>query len=300
MAGDGDVVAVASRERSRAEGFAREHGINRAYGSYQELLSDPGVDVVYISLPNSMHLEWTARALECGKHVLCEKPFGRNAHKVQEVFDLADRQGRLLMEAFMYRHNPQTKRLQQLVGTGAVGQVRLLRASHSFIPGPGDVRLSARLDGGALMDLGCYCVDISRLIAGEPVRVTAQQVIGGNGVDLVFAAMMSFSNDVVAHFVAGLALVLRHELEVIGDEGSLFLADPWNCDRPVIEVRRGDEVERIRLELVDSYRLEAENMAAAIKGEGTLLLSRADAVAQARAIEALYCAAEGNQPVTLD
>ncbi len=300
QAPDVDVVAVASRDREHAEHYAREQGIERAHGGYDALLADPEVDVVYISLPNSLHVEWTVRALEAGKHVLCEKPLGRRTADVGRAFDVAAREGRLLMEAFMYRHHPQTHRLSELVAAGAVGRLRMVRAAFSFaVDNPANVRLSAGLEGGALMDVGCYCVNGTRLIAGEPERVTAEQAIGGDGVDVAFVATMRLPDEVLAHFDAGLALSERDELEVVGDEGSLFLDDPWHCRSPVIEVRRSGEIERIVLEPVDSYRLEAENMSAAIRDEGRLLLGRADALGQARAIEALYEAADSGRSVVL-
>jgi xylose dehydrogenase (NAD/NADP) len=215
-AADVDVVAVASRERASAEQYAREHGIPRAHGGYDSLLADPEIDVVYISLPNSLHVEWTVRALQAGKHVLCEKPLSRRAADAERAFDVAEREGRLLMEAFMYRHNPQTRRLTELVDDGAVGRVRMVRAAFSFVAGdPANVRLSTSLDGGALMDVGCYCVSGARLIAGEPGRVSAEQALGGDGVDVAFAGTMRFADDVLAHFDAGLALATRDELEVI-------------------------------------------------------------------------------------
>jgi xylose dehydrogenase (NAD/NADP) len=193
------------------------------------------------------------------------------------------------MEAFMYRHHPQTRRLVELVDSGAAGRVRVIRSSFSFLAQEAaDFRLSAALDGGALMDVGCYCVSGTRLIAGEPEHVSAEQVTGGDGVDIVFAATMRFPGDVVAHFDAGLALASRDELEVIGEEGSLFLDDPWHCRDPVIELRRPEGVERIEVEAADSYQLEAENMSAAVRGEESPLLGREDAVGQASAIEALY------------
>ena len=134
----------------------------------------------------------------------------------------------------MYRHNPQTHRLVALVADGAIGQLRLIRGAFSFVAHDrGDIRLSRELDGGALMDVGCYCVNGARLIAGEPERVAAEQVLGGDGVDIVFAATMGFADEVVAHFDAGLALASRDELEVVGDRGSLFLDDPWHCRVPV-------------------------------------------------------------------
>jgi predicted dehydrogenase len=294
------VTGVASRDLDRAEAFAREYGIERAHGSYEALLADPEVEVVYNPLPNSMHVEWSLRALEAGKHVLCEKPMSRRTSDVERAFDLAERQGLVLMEAFMYRHNPQTKRLVELIGDSAVGRLRAVRAAFSFVArDPADVRLSAALDGGALMDVGCYCVSGTRLIAGEPERVSAEQVIGGDGVDVVLAGTMRFVDDVIGHFDCGLALATRDELEVIGDEGSLFLDDPWHCRTPLIELRRDGSVERIEIEAADSYRLEAENLSAAIRGEAAPLLGREDAVGQARAIEALYEAAASGHAVTL-
>jgi D-xylose 1-dehydrogenase (NADP+, D-xylono-1,5-lactone-forming) len=295
-----DVVAVASRSQDAAERFAREHRIGRAVSGYDALLADPQVEVIYIPLPNSLHVEWTVRALEAGKHVLCEKPLSRRAADVRRAFDAADREGRLLMEGFMYRHHPQTGRLLQLLQDGAVGCVHMVRAAFGFVArNPSDVRLQAALEGGALMDVGCYCVSGARLLAGEPHRVAAEQTIGGHGVDIAFAATMRFAGDVIAHFDAGLALAERDELEVVGDEGSVFLDDPWHCRVPVIELRRGGGTERIEVKRADPYQLEAENMSAAVRGEAGPLLGREDAIGQARAIEALYEAAETGRAVNV-
>jgi xylose dehydrogenase (NAD/NADP) len=289
-----DVLAVASRDADRAATYARDNGIKRSYGSYDELLDDPDVEVVYISLPNSMHVEWTERALRKGKHVLCEKPLSRRPADVEAAFDAAESAGRLLMEAFMWRHNPQTERLVELVQAGVIGRPTLVRAAFSFAIAAGDeanVRLSAHLEGGALMDVGCYCVSAARLLAGEPEAVSGHQLTGGDGVDVAFAGSMRFASGMLAHFDAGLAVADRDELEIAGDEGSLFLDDPWHCREPVIELRRGGTVELTALEPADSYQLEAENLSAAIRGRAAPRLGRADAVGQARVIEALYAAA---------
>ena len=295
-----EVVAVASRDLAVARDYAGAHGIERAYGDYDALLADPGVEAIYIPLPNSMHVEWTVRALEAGKHVLCEKPLSRRSDEVERAFDVAEREGRLLMEAFMYRHNPQSARLIELLVDGAIGCVRMIRAAFSFVAeDPANVRLRAALGGGALMDVGCYCVSGARMIAGEPLRVGAEQVLGGDGVDVAFAATLRFPDDVLAHIDAGLSLATRDELEVVGDAGSLFLDDPWHCLEPVIEVRRADGVQRIEIERVNSYRLEVENLSAAIRGELAPLLGRDDALGQARTIEALYAAAERGATVEL-
>ncbi len=294
------IVAVASRDRERGERFAGQQQIERVHDTYAALLADPEVEVVYVPLPNSLHIEWTIRALEAGKHVLCEKPLSRRADEVRRAFEVAKRADRLLMEGFMYRHNPQTRRLTELIDEGAIGRVRVISSSFSFAANDAaDVRLSSALDGGALMDVGCYCVNGVRLIAGEPERVHAEQVIGGDGVDVSFAAVMRFSDDVIAHFDAGLVLDSRDWLEVVGDRGSLFLDDPWHCRNPVIELRRGGEAALIAMDPVDSYRLEVENLSAAIRGQQPPLLGPDDALGQARTIEALYDAAASGRSVTL-
>jgi predicted dehydrogenase len=295
-----DVVAVASRETSRAAAYARDQGIERAHGSYEALLEDAEVDAVYISLPNSMHVEWSIRALEAGKHVLCEKPLSRHPDEVEQAFDAANQADRFLMEAFMYRHNPQTKRLQALVEEGAIGRLRLIRAVFSFpLTDSPDVRLDPALEGGGLMDVGCYCVSGARLLGGEPVQVYGEQVAAPTGVDEVFTGTLRFEEDVLAEFDCGLVLPMRDELEVIGEEGSVFLDDPWHCHKPVLELRTDRRTEEITLEAQDSYRLELENLSDAIRGRAQPLLGRDDALGQARAIEALYRAAADGVPVAM-
>ncbi len=290
-----DVVAVASRDEGRASAYARERGLERAHGSYEALLEDPDIEAVYISLPNSMHVDWSIRALEAGKHVLCEKPLTRRPEEVERAFDAAQAAGLHLMEAFMYRHNPQTARLKELVDGGAIGRLRLVRASFSFPLGnQGDVRLNAELDGGGLMDVGCYCVSGSRFLAGEPVEVFGRQVESASGVDELFTGALRFADDVLGELDCGLVLPVRDDLEAIGEEGSLFLDDPWHARKPVIELRTATGVERIEVEPENSYRLELENLSDAIRGRAEPLLGRADALGQARTIEALYrSAAEG-------
>jgi D-xylose 1-dehydrogenase (NADP+, D-xylono-1,5-lactone-forming) len=293
-----DLVGVASRDRARAEEYAREWDIPRAYGSYEELLEDPEIEAVYISLPNTMHAEWSIRSLEAGKHVLVEKPFSRHPEEIEAAFDAADRTGRLLSEAFMYRHNPQTKRIKQLIDDGAIGELRLVRTAFSYgLYDAENIRLSTELEGGALMDVGCYCVSGARLVAGEPESVFGQAFVGETGTDWVFTGQLRFPGDVLGIFDCGTALIDRDELEVAGSEGTLFVDDPWHCKNPVIEVRRADGVELIGLDQADSYRLELEDLSDAIRGEGEPLLGRADAVAQARILEALHRSAETNLPV---
>jgi predicted dehydrogenase len=295
-----DLVGVASRTQERADAYAAEWEIPRAYGSYESLLEDPEIEAVYISLPNTMHCEWSIRAAEAGKHVLCEKPMDSRPDKVVGAFDAADRAGTLLTEAFMWRHNPQTKRLRELLDDGAVGELRLVRSCFSYgLYDADNIRLRTDVDGGALMDVGCYCVSGSRLVAGEPELVSGQQWAGPSGTDWMFTASLLFPGDVLGLFDCSTAMTERDELEAIGSEGSLFLDDPWHCRRPVIELRRAGAVERIELEPADSYGLELENLSDAIRGEGEPLLGRDDAVAQAQVIAGLRRSAETGASIEL-
>jgi D-xylose 1-dehydrogenase (NADP+, D-xylono-1,5-lactone-forming) len=294
-----ELVAVASRDQARADEYAKTWEIERAYGSYEALLADPEIEAVYISLPNTMHCDWSVKALEAGKHVLCEKPLSRHADEVVAAFDAAARTGLSLSEAFMYRHNPQTKRAKELVDGGAIGELRLVRSAFSYsLYDEDNIRLRTDVEGGALMDVGCYTVSGSRLFAGEPEKVHGEAWLGPSGTDWVFAGTLRFPGDVLALFDCGTAMPERDELEAIGSEGSLFLDDPWHCNVPVIELRRDGKVEPIELEPVDSYRLELENVSDAIRGEGELLLGRDDAVGQARVLEALHRSATSGTPVS--
>jgi xylose dehydrogenase (NAD/NADP) len=284
---DLEVVAVASRDRPRADAYARTWGIPRAYGSYEALLEDDGLDAVYVSLPNSMHCEWSIRALEAGKHVLCEKPMSSSPAEVAAVFDVAERCDRICMEAFMWRHNPQTRRLEQLIADGALGELRLVRSAFTYLMVDGDqtVQMRPELDGGALMDIGCYCISATRLVAGEPIAARGFDVQSSTGVDIRTVASLTLPNGVLAQFPCAFDLPERNEIEVLGSEGSLRIADPWHCQAPGIELIRGGASERIEIAPEDSYRLQLENLARAIRGEEAPLLGRADAVGQARAIE---------------
>ncbi|MFL5931465.1 MAG: Gfo/Idh/MocA family protein [Gaiellaceae bacterium] len=287
-----EVIAVGSRDTARAESYAREHGIDRGYGRYETLLEDDEVDAVYISLPNGLHVEWTIRALEAGKHVLCEKPMSRHLAEVERAFDLAEAYGLVLSEGFMWRHHPQTSRLVQLVSDGAIGPLRLVRAVFSFPlaieRGPSDARFDPELDGGAMMDVGCYCVSAIRLLAGEPESLAGMQSIGPSGVDVVFAGTMRHAGNVISHFDCGFVVPRRAGLEVLGEDASLFVPTPFVVTEPGIELRRDGAVEQIAVEDVDSYLLELDNVSGAILGDSPLLLGRDDAVGQATTIEALY------------
>jgi D-xylose 1-dehydrogenase (NADP+, D-xylono-1,5-lactone-forming) len=297
---DQEFVAVCSRDGARAEAHAREKGIARAHDSYEALLADPDVDAIYNPLPNSMHVEWSIRALEAGKHVLCEKPLTRHPEDVDRVFDVAQREGRVLAEAFMWRHHPQVARARELIDSGAIGDLRVIRSAFAYYQdNPDDIRLQASLDGGGLMDVGCYCVSGCRTLAGaEPELVSADYIPGGHGgVDVSLVATLRFPDDVLAHFDCGLTYAGGAQLEATGTHGSIAFVDPWHGNDAVLEVRRADgSVERIETGPANSYALELADFEAAVRGDSTPLLGRDDALAQARTIAAIYTSAERNAP----
>jgi xylose dehydrogenase (NAD/NADP) len=299
---DAQIVAVGSRDSTRAQAYASENGIERAHGSYEDLLADPEVDAVYIPLPNSMHVPWAVRALAAGKHVLCEKPLSRSPAQVDEAFDAAARAGRVLMEAFMWRFHPQTDELVRLVREGAVGDVRVVRTAFGFggISGSENVRLQTALEGGALMDVGCYCVSALRLLCGEPLRVSGEQVLGGDGgIDIRFAGTLRFEGDVLGTFDCGMDVHRRHSIEVVGGEGTILVPSPWQTPAGTEILLIREQTERIVPEPVDPYARELDEVGAAIAEGREPRLGREESLGQARVIEALYRAAAESVVVSL-
>ena len=287
-----EVVAVASRDEARARSYAAEHGIPSAHGSYDGLLADTAVDAVYISLPNGMHHPWTMKALAAGKHVLCEKPYSRHPDEVEEAFDAASAAGLVLAEAFMYRHHPQTATVRRLVADGELGRLCAVKATFSFpLRDLSDVRALPELDGGALMDVGCYCVSGIRLLAGDPEHVRGEQVTGPTGVDMAFHGTLRCADDVVGQ---------RQRLEAVGEDGVLVAEAPWRVDLGgSLTLARDGATEVVEVETADAYTLELVNLADAIDGRADSLLGREDAVGQARTIDALYRSAETRSVATL-
>ncbi len=291
-----EIVAVGSRDAARGRAFADEHGIPRVHASYDALLADGDVEAVYNPLPNSLHVPWSIRALQEGKHVLCEKPLTRDVESVEQAFAAADRAGRVLMEAFMWRFHPQTARMVELVREGEIGRLRHVNARFGFDlhPGSGNVRWDADLEGGALMDVGCYCVSGMRLLAGEPLRVSAERV--GDPVDGRVAAVLRFAGDVTGTFDCGMDVYPRSGLEVVGDKATLWIADPWHGLAPGIDVVGR---ERIEVEAVNPYGRELLEVEAAVREGREPALGRAESLGQARTIDALYRSADEGRAITL-
>ena len=298
VSSDASIVAVGSRDLARAREFASEHGIPEAFGSYEELLASDLIDAVYVPLPNSMHVEWSIKALEAGKHVLSEKPMARSPQEVERAFDVAERVDRVLMEAFMWRFHVQTEELVRAAAT--IGDLRVIRAAFGFsLPWLENVRWDPALEGGALMDVGCYCVSAMRLLAGEPVRVSGEQVLN-NGVDARFTGVLRFAGDVLGIFDCGMDVHRRNQLEIVGSEGTIYVPFPWQTPLGAgFTITRDGEPEQITPETVDPYGRELDEMGRAIAGGDPPRLGRADAVGQARTIEALYRAADTGTSVSL-
>ena len=224
------IVAVGSRSSDSAGAFAARHPIAAAHASYEALLADRDVDAIYLTLPNSMHHEWTLKSLAAGKHVLCEKPFAVSEAQSQEMFDAAQRAGKLLVEAFMYRSHPQTLSAIEAVRGGAVGRVQLVRASFCYRTTRIDdnVRFRADLAGGALMDVGCYCINFARVIAGEePTAIFAAATMHERGVDVNTAGTLHFPGGVLASFACGMNIQTDNAAFVCGDEGFIQIPWPW-------------------------------------------------------------------------
>ena len=302
-------VAVASRGGDRARRFAGELDLELAFASYQALLECDGVDAVYVALPISMHAEWTVKALEAGKHVLCEKPFVTGPEDARRAFGAAADARRVCAEALMYRYHPQTRLAQRLVEQGSIGTLTCIRSALSTTVPADDIRRDRALGGGAYLDLGCYCMSASRLFGGNPQRLYAEAVRDANGVDRRVAATMQLGHDVLAQFDVGLDLPRRDELELIGTEGTIVVPDPWLCRGAAVELHRDGRTERLPADPegayalahdgYDVYRIELDAVSEAIAGGDGLPFAAADAIDQAAALQALARSSEIAAPVVL-
>jgi predicted dehydrogenase len=266
----GELVAVASRDLGRAEAFARTHRVARAYGSYEALLAAGDVDVVYVALPNHLHSTWTVRALDAGKHVLCEKPLALSVAEVDAIAAAADRNHRLAVEGFMYLHHPQIRTAIALARDGALGPLELVRGSFSFfLTYPDDPRIDPTMGGGSLWDVGCYPVTFARRVAGsEPDRLTAEARFDDRGVDRTFAGQLHFPGGLIAQLDSSFAEPDRQSVEVVGGAATLTLSAPFLSapDGPqpgIVEVREGT-ASRIDVAAVDQVALEVDDLHAAI------------------------------------
>ena len=297
-----ELIAVASRDLQKAEAYAKEKGIPRALGSYEALLADPAIDVIYNPLPNRLHAEWTIKAAQAGKHVLCEKPLALTVAEVDAIAEAAQKARVVVAEAFMYRHHPQTLKVKELVESGAIGKLRLVRGSFTFnLTRQGDVRLVPALGGGSIWDVGCYPISYARFVAGaEPVEAFGWQSLGQTGVDEIFVGQLRFPNDIYAQFDSGFRAPFRTQIEVVGGEGTITVLASFKPGlNEQIILRRGDEAQTIAIPGQELYSGEVEDMADAILLGKAPRVSLAESRGNIAAIVALLQSAREGKPVTV-
>jgi predicted dehydrogenase len=294
------LLAVASRSQDKAGEYARKNKVKRAYGSYADLLADPDIDVIYNPLPNNMHAEWTIKAVQAGKHVLCEKPLALSLAEVDTMSAAAEKYGKVVAEAFMYRTHPQTLKAQEILANGKLGKVKLVRGSYTY-PGtdPDNYRWKPEMGGGGLWDVGCYPLSYTRALLGaEPLEVFGWQVTGPTGVDEVFTAQLHFPEDVFAQFDCSVKIPYHVFMEIVGDEATLIIPNPYNPGvKETLYLTRGGKVETIVVKGTGSYIGEVEDMADAILLGKPPRVSLADSRANTAAILALFESARTGKPV---
>ncbi len=296
------LLAVASRSQASAEKFAKEWKIPRAHGSYEALLADPDIDVVYIPLPNHLHAEWTIKAVEAGKHVLCEKPIALNVDDVDAIAAAADKHGCVVAEAFMYRHHPQTLKAQELVKSGSLGTPKLLRGSFTYeMEYEGNIRANPDIGGGSLWDVGCYPISYMRTLLGaEPLEVFGWQVIGPTGIDDSFFGQLRFADDVVGQFDSSFVIPFHVYMEFVGSEGTLIVPKPYKpgLSEKLFVVREG-KTETIKVKGQELYLGEVEDMADTILLGKSPRISLEDSRANIAVITAFFESARTGAAVKL-
>jgi xylose dehydrogenase (NAD/NADP) len=296
------LLAIASRSRDKAEAYAREKKIERAYGSYEALLADPEIDVIYNPLPNHLHAEWTIKAVEAGKHVLCEKPLALSVAEVDAISAAARQHGRIVAEAFMYRSHAQTLKVREIVESGRLGRVKMVHGSFTFVmTNPDDYRWNPEMGGGGLWDIGCYPLSFTRAALGaEPVEVFGWQVTGPSGVDETFAAQLRFPGDIHAQFDCSIKVPYHVFMEIAGDEATLSIPNPFNPGvKESLYLTRDGKTETILVKGPEAYVTEVEDLADAITLGKPQCVSLADSRSNVAAILALFESARKGKPISL-
>ncbi len=293
-----EIAAIASRSLPTAQATAQKLGIPKAYGSYEELLADPEIDAVYNPLPNHLHVPWSIKAIDAGKHVLCEKPIALSAAEAQQLAAAAARHPRLkVMEAFMYRHHPQWRRAKELVDSGQIGELRTIQSFFSYYnDDPGNIRNQAGIGGGGLMDIGCYNISLSRFIFGaEPRRVLGIAEYDSEfKIDRLASGILDFGGG-TATFTCATRLTPYQRVNIFGTDGRVEIEIPFNAppDRPCrMWHQRGDAVEEIVLPVCDQYTIQGDLFSQAILNDTPVPTAIEDAVANMKVIEAIFSSAK--------
>lgn len=302
-----EVAAIASRDEEKAKQTADQLGIPQAYASYEALLEDDSIDAVYIPLPNHLHREWTIRAAEAGKHILCEKPLALTEQEAREMAQACDDAGVLLAEAFMYRHHPRYDQIRDVIASGEIGEIRGIHSTFSFnnSGSAGNVRFKREWGGGALYDIGCYSISAARLLLGqEPSAVT---VIGmfspeHDHVDMMASGLLEFNDHVGVTFDSSMWAAFRNTLEVLGSDGiievpSAFISNPDRSSN--FYVTAGGERREVEVPQVNHYSLQGDDMARAVLQGKNMRFASSDAVANMKVLEACLRSAEERTRITL-
>jgi predicted dehydrogenase len=289
----GRLVALASREPEVARGWATEFGVPRSYGTYEELIADPGVDAIYLPLPNELHRPWVFAAAEAGKHILCEKPLALDAAEARAMAAHCEARGVVLMEAFMWRHQPRTTTIRTLVAEGVIGDLRLVRSSFSFPIEPGDWRLDPSRGGGALWDVGCYGVSTARLFAGsEPEAVRSLARFGPTGVDLSLTAELLFPGGVLGLVDCSFEQLFRCAYELVGTSGRIEVPDAYlPPQRPLARLHTKEGEREIQFDGRDQYGAMVDAFAEAVLSARGLIAPSEDGVSQMEVLDAILSAA---------
>jgi predicted dehydrogenase len=294
------LVAVASRSQDKASAYAAQWGISRCFSSYDAMLSDPEIDVVYISLPNSLHAEWSIKALKNGKHVLVEKPLTASLQEVDAVIDVAKATGMVISEAYMYRHHPQTLLVKQMVDNGQIGHLQMLRGSFCYTnTRPNDVRFDLSLGGGCLWDVGCYPIGYACYITGSfPSDVCGHQVTGATGIDVVFAGQLQFPGGVISQFDCSFITEYKVEMEITGDEGRITIPEPYKPGKSThITLQNGGQVKNIKVKGQELYQGEIEDLENAVLDGTPQRISLEESRKIIHTIDALYQSAYKSLPL---
>jgi D-xylose 1-dehydrogenase (NADP+, D-xylono-1,5-lactone-forming) len=291
------VLAVASSNAGRATAFAEEFRVPRVYTSYEALLEDPDVEAVYIALPNNLHDLWSTRAMEAGKHVLCEKPLAGSLEDAEHMVAVSLSTGMLFMEAVMYRFHPRTRLVERLLAEGAIGVPVLVRASFCFtFNQASNYRNDPTMGGGALLDVGSYCVNAARMaLDEEPYEVNASAILADSGIDATTSGTLAFPSGALAQIQCSFASAEHQQMDIIGTTGSIELLKPftaWHSDEMIVRLMQGDDLQEIPVAPVNQYSLMLDHFSSCVRGVEEPLLAPDDGLGTMRAMEALRRSAE--------
>jgi D-xylose 1-dehydrogenase (NADP+, D-xylono-1,5-lactone-forming) len=297
------LIAVASRDAQKASEYALTYGIPRFYSSYEDLLADPDIDIVYTSLPNSLHAEWSMKAMHMGKHVLCEKPITTSTQDLDALTDISRATGRIITEAYMYRHHPQTLLVKELVDTGEIGMLQLIQGSFCYRnTRASDIRIDPLLGGGSLWDVGCYPIGYANFITGEtPTEVFGHQVTSPAGIDLLYAGQLSYRSGAICQFDCSFISESKSVIELTGDKGRLTVYEPYKPGKLTeIALQKASGEKSIKVKGNELYSGEIKDIEDAILNESSPRISLQESRGIITSIEALYLSSRLSEPIRMD